>query len=135
MELDTISSDITVSWNIYNYNDNDNNMNKTRRDWLQRCCAGAITSITFATIQPKMAEAAVPIDTIMPTTTTIEAMKTFLDPDGLFAVNIPQRFFAIRRKVDSRRQESLIFTAGDLAKAELIAIERYVPKKTIRKNK
>lgn len=76
-----------------------------------------------------MAEAAVPIDTIMPTTTTIEAMKTFLDPDGLFAVNIPQRFFAIRRKVDSRRRESLIFTAGDLAKAELIAIERYVPKK------
>ncbi len=63
---------------------------------------------------------------------TIE-MKTFLDPKGLFAINVPKRFFAIRRtvkgdlpneKTGQGRRGSSIFTAGDMSKAEVVAIER-----------
>lgn len=69
------------------------------------------------------------------TTTTSIAMKTFVDPEGLFIINIPQRFFAIRRTnqgdlpnaaTGAGRRGSSIFNAGDLAKAEVLAIERYV---------
>ena len=68
-------------------------------------------------------------------TATAVAMKTFVDPEGLFIINIPQRFFAIRRTnqgdlpnsaTGSGRRGSSIFNAGDLAKAEVLAIERYV---------
>ena len=66
---------------------------------------------------------------------TVIAMKTFVDPEGMFVINIPQRFFAIRRTnqgdlpnaaTGSGRRGSSIFNAGDLAKAEVLAIERYV---------
>ena len=63
---------------------------------------------------------------------TIE-MKTFVDPKGLFVLNVPKRFFAIRRTVKGDlpdeatgkgRRGSSIFTAGDMSKAEVIAVER-----------
>lgn len=62
-------------------------------------------------------------------------MKMFVDPQGLFALNLPKRFFALRRtakgdlpdeKTGSGRRGSSIFNAGDLAKAEVLAVERYV---------
>ncbi len=65
---------------------------------------------------------------------TIE-MKTFVDPKGLFVLNVPKRFFAIRRTVKGDlpdeatgkgRRGSSIFTAGDMSKAEVIAVERLV---------
>jgi hypothetical protein len=65
---------------------------------------------------------------------TIE-MKEFKDPYGMFSIDVPQSFFTIRRtakgdlpdsKTGKGRRGSSIFTAGDLAKAEVIAIERYV---------
>jgi hypothetical protein len=61
-------------------------------------------------------------------------MKTFVDPIGLFMINVPKRFFAIRRTVKGDlpdeqtgkgRRGSSIFTAGDMAKAEVIAVERF----------
>lgn len=61
-------------------------------------------------------------------------MKTFIDPKGLFIIQVPKRFFAIRRTVKGDlpdettgkgRRGSSIFTAGDMAKAEVIAIERF----------
>ncbi len=60
-------------------------------------------------------------------------MKTFLDPMGLFVIQIPKQFFALRRSSqgdlpDAKgqgRRGSSIFTAGDLAKAEVIAVERF----------
>ena len=64
---------------------------------------------------------------------TVE-MKTFVDPKGLFALNVPKRYYAIRRtvkgdlpdeKTGKGRRGSSIFTAGDLAKAEVIAVERF----------
>ena len=59
-------------------------------------------------------------------------MKLF--SDELFVVNIPKRFFALRRrakgdlpdeKTGQGRRGSSIFSAGDMAKAEVIAIERF----------
>lgn len=61
-------------------------------------------------------------------------MKNFIDPKGLFAITVPNRFFAIRRTVKGDlpneatgkgRRGSSIFTAGDMAKAEVIAVERF----------
>lgn len=60
-------------------------------------------------------------------------MKTFVDPQGLFELNIPKDFFALRRsskgdlpdeKTGVGRRGSSIFSAGNMAKAEIIAIER-----------
>ena len=64
-------------------------------------------------------------------------MKTFVDSanPSLFAINVPQRFFSIRRtskgdlpdaKTGKGRRGGTIFSSGDMAKAEVIAVERYV---------
>ena len=62
-------------------------------------------------------------------------MKTFVDPQGMFALTLPKRFFALRRtskgdlpdsKTGAGRRGSSIFTGGDMAKAEVVAVERYV---------
>ena len=59
-------------------------------------------------------------------------MKLFTDE--LFTLNIPKRFFALRRrakgdlpdeKTGQGRRGSSIFSAGDMAKAEVIAVERF----------
>lgn len=60
-------------------------------------------------------------------------MKSFVDPQGLFALNVPKRFFVIRRSAKGDlpnekgqgRRGSSIFTAGDMAKAEVVAVERF----------
>eukprot|EP00560_Eucampia_antarctica_P007407 CAMPEP_0197823628 /NCGR_PEP_ID=MMETSP1437-20131217/954_1 /TAXON_ID=49252 ORGANISM="Eucampia antarctica, Strain CCMP1452" /NCGR_SAMPLE_ID=MMETSP1437 /ASSEMBLY_ACC=CAM_ASM_001096 /LENGTH=284 /DNA_ID=CAMNT_0043422883 /DNA_START=208 /DNA_END=1062 /DNA_ORIENTATION=- len=61
-------------------------------------------------------------------------MKTFVDPQGLFVFTLPKRFFALRRtnkgdlpdaKTGVGRRGSSIFTGGDMAKTEVVAIERY----------
>jgi hypothetical protein len=84
---------------------------------------------------PVMSNAAPISDGSEAASATAVAMKTFVDPEGLFIINIPQRFFAIRRTnqgdlpnaaTGSGRRGSSIFNAGDLAKAEVLAIERYV---------
>jgi hypothetical protein len=60
-------------------------------------------------------------------------MKTFVDPEGIFSIDVPTNFFTLRRTVkgdlpDSKtsngRRGSSIFSAGDMAKAEIVAIER-----------
>ena len=63
-------------------------------------------------------------------------MKSFVDnaKPSLFSIDVPQRFFAIRRsakgdlpdaKTGQGRRGGTIFTAGDMAKAEVIAVERF----------
>lgn len=63
------------------------------------------------------------------------AMKEFVDPYGLFSIQVPNEFYTLRRKAkgdlpDEKtgkgRRGSSIFTAGNMAKAEVIAVERYV---------
>ena len=60
-------------------------------------------------------------------------MKEFVDPYGLFSINVPNGFYTLRRKAkgdlpDEKtgkgRRGSSIFTAGNMAKAEVIAVER-----------
>ncbi len=63
-------------------------------------------------------------------------MKTFVDNanPSLFSLDVPKRFFSIRRsakgdlpdaKTGQGRRGGTIFTAGDMAKAEVIAVERF----------
>jgi hypothetical protein len=62
-------------------------------------------------------------------------MKEFVDPLKLFSLKVPKTFYTLRRtekgdlpdaKTGKGRRGSSIFTAGDLAKAEVVAVERYV---------
>jgi len=64
-------------------------------------------------------------------------MKLFTDTanPSLFAINVPTRFFSIRRtfkydlpdaKTGKGRRGGTIYSAGDMSKAEVIAVERYV---------
>ena len=59
-------------------------------------------------------------------------MKTFVDPYGMFDIEVPQDFYTLRRTAkgdlpDAKgkgRRGSSIFTAGNMAKAEVVAVER-----------
>jgi hypothetical protein len=109
----------------------------SRRD-LFRSISRSFSSVVASVLigmdsSPTVAMAASVSDDV--TTLSTIVMKTFIDPQGLFAINIPQRFFAIRRTnqgdlpntaTGSGRRGSSIFNAGDLAKAEVLAVERYV---------
>lgn len=66
----------------------------------------------------------------------VVAMKRFVDTNNpsYFLMDVPQRFFAIRRsfkgdlpdaKTGKGRRGGTIFTAGDMSKAEVIAVERF----------
>lgn len=92
----------------------------SRRDWGKH----ALTWSTALLLpQVSLAEDVItPID-----------MKLFVDPKGLFSIIVPSSFFKIRRtekgdlpdeKTGKGRRGSSIFTAGDLGKAEVIAVER-----------
>lgn len=101
--------------------------NNNRRNFLDAVFSTTIASVVSSTI----ASPALGVDVVAPA--PIE-MKTFVDPKGLFALNVPKSFFAIRRtvkgdlpdeKTGKGRRGSSIFTAGDMAKAEVIAVERF----------
>jgi len=60
-------------------------------------------------------------------------MKIFVDPVGLFVISTPEKFFRLRRsakgdlpdaKTGKGRRGSSIFSAGDMSKAEVVAVER-----------
>ena len=102
----------------------------TRRDWG----IGTVTSSIVSIFLPSsMALADVDVSSVA-AEPPIE-MKLFVDPKGLFSVIVPRKFFSLRRtaegdlpdeKTGKGRRGSSIFTAGDLGKAEIIAVERYV---------
>eukprot|EP00578_Thalassiosira_sp_NH16_P007748 CAMPEP_0181120074 /NCGR_PEP_ID=MMETSP1071-20121207/23947_1 /TAXON_ID=35127 /ORGANISM="Thalassiosira sp., Strain NH16" /LENGTH=282 /DNA_ID=CAMNT_0023204675 /DNA_START=65 /DNA_END=913 /DNA_ORIENTATION=+ len=69
-------------------------------------------------------------------------MKRFVDNanPSLFVIDVPQRFFSIRRsakgdlpdaKTGQGRRGGTIFTAGDMSKAEVIAVERFPIRKLL----
>lgn len=80
------------------------------------------------TLHTNKAVAAIDTSTLQPV-----EMKSFVDPQGLFTVNVPKRFFSIRRSAKGDlpnergqgRRGSSIFTAGDMSKAEVVAVERF----------
>ena len=58
---------------------------------------------------------------------TTEPLRTFVDPQGLFQITVPQRYFCIRRtargdlpdtQTGNGRRGSSIFSSGDMAKAQ-----------------
>lgn len=63
----------------------------------------------------------------------VENSKLYIDPQGLFSLRIPQRYFVIRRETQgddgssptSRSGSSILLTAGDLSKAQVVSIERF----------
>ena len=89
----------------------------SRRQWI----ASASLATGFATmLEPVFAE-------------DLE-MKDFVDPQGLFSLRVPKGFYTLRRtqkgdlpdaKTGKGRRGSSIFTAGNMAKAEVIAVELY----------
>jgi hypothetical protein len=95
----------------------------SRRDWFGSLAAvGAVICAPYQAAYAEELTAAAPVP-----------MKDFLDPLGLFSIRIPKIYFALRRtakgdlpdeKTGQGRRGSSIFTAGDMSKAELIAIER-----------
>ena len=98
-----------------------NPSNDSRRQVVAKIVgfAGAALSV------PQMTLAEVDVSTV--------EMKEFVDPYGLFSIKVPQGFYTIRRKAkgdlpDEKtgkgRRGSSIFTAGNMAKAEVIAVER-----------
>jgi len=105
--------------------------NSNRRDLLASFAAAIATSTVFSFPSPSTAVAE-----DLATTTAVNGleMKSFVDPKGLFVLNIPKRFFSLRRsakgdlpdeKTGSRRRGSSIFSAGDMAKAEVVGIEYF----------
>jgi hypothetical protein len=129
-----------------NNNVNTNNNTSQRRQFVSQIVSSAALMIssksayaeddTTTTITTESTPAATPATTPTKRINKVE-MKTFVDPKGLFAINVPKSFFAIRRtvkgdlpdeKTGKGRRGSSIFTAGDMAKAEVVAIERFPTK-------
>lgn len=127
-----------VSWTrVHACTDSDDGITVSRRGWLGSLATfGAIICVPF---QAALAEeptatvtAPVPIKTEVPTAPPVP-MRDFVDPKGLFSIRIPKGYFALRReakgdlpdeKTGKGRRGSNIFTAGDMGKAEVIAVER-----------
>jgi hypothetical protein len=102
----------------------------SRRTWLTSLIAGCGV-IDF---MPAMANG---IDV-----STIE-MKEFIDPQGLFSIRVPNSFYTLRRtakgdlpdvKTGKGRRGSSIFTAGNMAKAEVVAVERFPTRLLLEEN-
>jgi len=118
-----------------NINDNRDDAMYNRRSLLRHILllSGTTTAAGMASIatSPPPAYAATEEDPIPLN------MKTFDDPKGLFSIRVPQRFYVLRRsakgdlpdaKTGNGRRGSSIFTAGDMAKAEVVAVERFPTK-------
>ena len=138
-------SDNVLDRNIHNNNNNNNNNNR-------RFFIGAVTAIanlavfssmnipnafgvTKTEIQSIIMEGSSGSSTSSTTSTTgssIPEMKKFVDPYGMFDIEVPEEFFTLRRTAkgdlpDAQgkgRRGSSIFTAGNMAKAEVVAVER-----------
>ena len=93
----------------------------SRRQWLVGAAAfGTSFGFGMTNMKPALAE-------------ELE-MKDFVDPQGLFSLRVPKNFYTLRRtvkgdlpdaKTGKGRRGSSIFTAGNMAKAEVVAVERY----------
>ena len=110
-----------------------------RRKFLQSTAAIAVASWTSGSIKSPIVTPVSPAYADVDVSTIVEEvpMKLFTDTanPSLFAINVPTRFFSIRRtfkydlpdaKTGKGRRGGTIYSAGDMSKAEVIAVERYV---------
>jgi len=111
-----------------------------RRKFLQSTAAITVASWTSGSnIKSPIVTPVSPAYADVDVSTVVEEVpiKLFTDTanPSLFAINVPTRFFSIRRtfkydlpdaKTGKGRRGGTIYSAGDMSKAEVIAVERYV---------
>lgn len=123
-------------------NDEESQVTSSRRSILNQmgatCAATFLSSSLFSPL-PSFAEEATTATTATAAEVNTLPMKNFIDPKGLFALRVPQNFYTLRRtvkgdlpdaKTGKGRRGSSIFTAGDMAKAEVVAVELF-PTRTL----
>ena len=117
------------------------NMRLSRRDWLQGLSTATCASVIAASPIKARAEESV-VAPAAPAPTPLE-MKEFVDPAGLFSLRVPKAFYTLRRtqkgdlpdaKTGKGRRGSSIFTAGNMAKAEVVAVERFPTRVLLEEN-
>jgi len=111
-----------------------------RRRFLQSTAAITVASWTggksFTPWLPPVVAEDIVTETSPPPPVEVVPMKRFVDTanPSLFVIEIPQRFFSIRRsfkgdlpdaKTGKGRRGGTIFSAGDMSKAEVIGVERF----------
>jgi len=133
----------------------------TRRNWLNRIAVSASGSLislpVISRAEDAVAEDVVVADTVAVDSVAVDAvapvaavqaptpleMKEFVDPAGLFSLRVPKGFFTLRRtqkgdlpnaKTGKGRRGSSIFTAGNMAKAEVVAVERFPTRVLLEEN-
>jgi len=114
----------------------------SRRDWMRHgLTVGAIIG-TATSSGPFLAHAE-PTAGLEASTSSPLEMKQFDDPQGVFSLRVPSNFFTLRRtqkgdlpdaKTGKGRRGSSIFTAGNMAKAEVIAVERFPTRVLLEEN-
>lgn len=106
-------------------------LSNQRRRLLQS--TAALTLAGFSSSLPAFADETAEV---VAAPQVVVPMKTFVDNanPSLFSLDVPKRFFSIRRsakgdlpdaKTGQGRRGGTIYTAGDMAKAEVIAVERF----------
>lgn len=104
-----------------------------RRSWFQEATTVAAAAFVLAPPAALAEDAAVATPPPVVAAAPVIDTKVFVDPVGYFEITIPKYFFALRRsakgdlpnaKTGQGRRGSSIFTAGDMAKAEVVAVER-----------
>lgn len=122
-----------------NQNLNLSNPLNTRRNWIHCVATAACTSVLLTSPTIARADDAV---AVAPAPTPLE-MKDFVDPAGLFSLRVPKNFYTLRRtqkgdlpdaKTGKGRRGSSIFTAGNMAKAEVVAVERFPTRVLLEEN-
>jgi len=92
------------------------------------------TTAIFSAGPLSPARAAVDVESLVETKPVEPVeMKAFLDPMGFFSIRVPKIFYILRRSAKGDlpdasgkgRRGASIFTAGNLAKSEVVAVERF----------
>lgn len=116
----------------------DTRATRTRRNFLHLVAGGAIVS----TYNIGTTSAAIDLNDDT-STIAILPLKRFVDPYGLFSIEVPEGFYTLRRKskgdlpdekTGKGRRGSSIFTAGNMAKAEVVAVERFPTRVLLEEN-
>jgi len=131
----------------------------TRRNWINGIAVAACSSLILSPVMARAEDAVAPVVEDAATSVAESAvdpvaavvaeapipleMKEFVDPAGLFSLRVPKGFYTLRRtqkgdlpnaKTGKGRRGSSIFTAGNMAKAEVVAVERFPTRVLLEEN-
>ena len=114
------------------FSTNANDCNPSRRSIINQIGIACTSALLPSSNFPAFAETIEETQPVAVVNTV--PMKNFIDPKGLFALRVPQNFYTLRRtvkgdlpdaKTGKGRRGASIFTAGDMAKAEVVAVELF----------